>query len=75
MVSIDRMLKHEMHKYLLHILTVNCATSLPLLTGIDYKRRNNLTSTELPSTLQMHETVIWHFGILTRDLVADGDKV
>ena len=35
MVSTDRMWKHEMHKYLLHILTVHCATSLPLLTGID----------------------------------------
>ena len=75
MVSIHRMWKHEMHKYLLHILTVNCGTSLPLLTGIDYNRRNDLTSTELPSTLQMDETVIWHLGILTRDLAADGDKV
>jgi len=75
MVSTDRMCKHETHKYLLHILTVNCATSLPLLTGIDYKRRNDLASTELPSTLQMYETVIWSLGILTRDLAADGDKV
>jgi len=64
-----------MHKYLLHFLTLNSATSLPLLTGIDYKRRNDLMLTEIPSTLQMHETVIWHLGILTRDLAADSDKV
>jgi hypothetical protein len=75
MVSIDCTWKQEMHKYLLHILTANCETSLPLLTSVDYKRRNDLKSTELPSTLQMHETVIWHLGILTKDLAADGDKV
>ena len=74
MVSIDRMWKQEMHKYPLHILTANCETSLPLLTSVDYKRRNDLTSTELPSTLQIHETLIWHLGTLTRDLAADGDK-
>jgi hypothetical protein len=74
MVSIDQMRKLEIHKYLLHILTVNCEIKLSLLRSKDYKRSNDLMSTELPLTLQMDETEIWLLGIITKDLAADGDK-
>jgi hypothetical protein len=45
-----------------------------LLTNV-FKITFVLRSTQLPSTMQMDETVIRHLGMLTKDLAADGDKV